>query len=584
LRTRTILVILLILFIQTNAAADVYTDCLKNCESNFNCGQYCNYQKEYNDYKEWYYKLEACTSDCSRTREIYQAAYNKFIEKLSSGNAFKPGYEECLEKVEDCQASCGGDNEPFCYTNYDCPDGYLCKGGECVYDAPDTEAICSDGYDDDEDGYIDCDDDDCYYAEECMECYEDSDCPEGYVCEDYYCVPFEEQYSYELYAPEKEDFYMNGLNQVEVMLSIKKMIDDEWVAASGESVKFELDSWMTYENIGSLSSTSVSTDGAGHAKTVLTIPLVSPKKGQWIGKKYIQAQVKAWHMKGDGGKQGLIAYFNLYPPIYVKRIKFAPKTIEEGQFAQVDIEISNTKDSEVYVLAGARNDLVNNERNEATASSAVAHYSKDAKVRFYVYTTIGDYSISFDDIPDGVVDYEKLKKAVATDLIHTGIDTAFSVTKYGKMASDWSGNWKNAVKGLDQAKFYGKGFLTTPSNYSPQNWPFSDVAQDADTLGQSRSASEGFWNSMVLVVDGTKYCVGVLSGSLPGSNLTKNAKMSLVNAYLNRAKEIFKNTAQAIRVAKSIRAEYPRVLYLELEDEDGYTIEGRVGYYVIRNE
>ena len=303
-----------------------------------------------------------------------------------------------------------------------------------------------------------------------------------------------------------------------------------------------------------------------------------------IGREYIPVQVKVWHIKDGKKKQGDYIEFEVYPPIYVKNIILNPKEIEEGQFAQLDVEISNLKDVEVYVYARSKRDLLNTERGTETASGNVASFSKDKKVRFYIYTQTGENSISFDSIPEHMIDFDQWKKDTMADLIHSGIDTGFSYSKYGKMAQGWAGDWGDAVGNLDQAKFYGKSFVGTPSNYSPMNWAFMGWDEQAAKIGASKTASEGFWNFMVLVVDGTKFTVGILSGSLPGSKWGSNARNNAVNAYFNAVKEMFKQTADATRVANSIEVQYPKVLFLELEDEDGYIITGKVPYYVIRHE
>ena len=137
------------------------------CWSNEDCPQ--GYVCEYYDYGYGDDDCE-CWSDENGT------------EECECPSVPEPGYGECVYQGEE-----------YCYSNVDCPQGYVCEyqawdcpeGYDCAtveygICVPSGQEDCSSDYDCPE-GYV-CESATCVY-EGNTTCYSDYDCPEGYFCE-----------------------------------------------------------------------------------------------------------------------------------------------------------------------------------------------------------------------------------------------------------------------------------------------------------------------------------------------------------------------------------------------------------------
>jgi hypothetical protein len=83
-----------------------------------------------------------------------------------------PGAEEVLDGIDnDCDGAIDEGTLIICNENNDCPSGYICQDGLCAQD--NSIENCSDGADNDGDGFTDCDDTDCTTNPDCF--FSDSD-------------------------------------------------------------------------------------------------------------------------------------------------------------------------------------------------------------------------------------------------------------------------------------------------------------------------------------------------------------------------------------------------------------------------
>lgn len=516
----------------------------------------------------------------------------------SSGRYASPdAIVECQENHAQCLAECV---EPECVTDADCGPGGTCGyySQKCEY-ANGGGEDCWNDYDDDGDGYIDCWDDECYDDVRCMvsACYEDSDCEYGAVCVQGDCVVEETEYSVEVTAADKTGFYMNGLNQEQVKVKVFKVSGGKKLPAAGEPVEFELYSYQDHNDIGSLNSYAASTDAFGEAETWYEIPFVDAGDLQWIGVNYLRATIDVYH---DGKLAGR-KEFELYPPIFIESLKLTPDEIEESHRGALYLKLSNKKDSLVAVQVSVRHDWLNTVDSLEGAVHAIDGVTEKESEKFYLYPAEGIRSIDLDDVPGYLSIAKNTAKSVGMDMLASGINNGVSVVggKYlesfvgeASDASLWwpagQGNWQVVKRvGAGQAEHQLKSFVAAPANFGTTPLMFKGWAEEAQAIGGSRSGAEAFWNAMVLFVDGASFTVGVLTTPKElafqgfGAQMGRDAKLSVI---FNGAKELFKATAQATRAAKTETVKYPRVAWVTVVDEDGYALQGYVGYRVLRHE
>ena len=505
------------------------------------------------------------------------------------GGAAPPGTpesESCVTCPQDCICPIGAVCDPSnpaanikgcvlppveqCETHFDCYAGEKCEAGQCVPLEPGK----------------------CFVSEDC-----EVTAPEisNAVCQKGECV-LGQEYHYSLAVDtEKRDFYMNGLNAVKLVFTLKKFVDNEWVPAVGEEVQWILTcDYQSCTDIGELVETDFETDSRGKAEAKYIMPFVSANNVQWLGRNHQTAIVDAMHVKDSEVKGVARERFNLYPPIYVKSIEIAPKIIQEqSPKAVVVVELFNRKKATVFLEARSKRDWLysENESKEKTHEYFTTIQPGQNKIKLYVEVEKGIRSLDFDEMPEWEVAEEAIRESIKNsvgkaDLIFIGINTGFSLSKYGKAADEFA---EQVGKEYSEAGELVLKHAVAPGNAGVDFLTTLNWAKTAQRIGKSRGLEEGFWNSTALVVESMALCVGVLSGKMSfGENLLDTAsgagKDLVLTAIFNSASSWFKETADMVRIANAESVLYPRVIKVKVVDEDKYETQAYVPYYIERYE